>query len=65
MEVDKLISKLGFVAEEVEEEITGYEGQVLFKDLVSMLKKVEKNCQTSINLISEYDKVKSQRQMIS
>lgn len=59
MEDEKIISKLKWVAEECNHEIEESGG--VFIDLTAMLKKVVKNCETSMNLVKEYQTLKDQR----
>ena len=64
MEDEKIISKLKWVTEECNREIEESEKNAL-TDLTSMLKKVVKNCEVSINLVNDYQTSKDQRaQMI-
>lgn len=59
MEDEKIISKLKWVVEECNREIEESGG--VFIDLTAMLKKVVKNCETSMNLVKEYQSLKDQR----
>lgn len=59
MENEKIISKLKWVAEECNREIEESGG--IFIDLTAMLKKVVKNCETSMNLVKDYQTLKDQR----
>lgn len=60
MEDEKIISKLKWVVEECNREIEDSSSGV-FTDLTAMLKKVVKNCETSMNLVKEYQTLKDQR----
>ena len=64
MEDEKIVSKLKWIIKECNEEIEDSEKNAL-TDLTSMLKKVVKNCEVSINLVNDYQTSKDQRaQMI-
>ena len=64
MEDEKIVSKLKWIIKECNEEIEEANKNTL-ADLTSMLKKVVKNCEVSINLVNDYQTSKDQRaQMI-
>lgn len=63
MEDEKIVSKLKWIIKECNEEIEDSEKNTL-ADLTSMLKKVVKNCEVSINLVNDYQASKDQRMQV-
>lgn len=63
MEDEKIVSKLKWIIKECNEEIEDSDKNTL-ADLTSMLKKVVKNCEVSINLVNDYQASKDQRMQV-
>lgn len=63
MEDEKIVSKLKWIIKECNEEIEDSDKNTL-ADLTSMLKKVVKNCEVSINLVNDYQASKDQRMQL-
>ena len=65
MEDEKIVSKLNFIKKECEEELDYIKDIPVYSDLISMLKKVVKNCEVSEKLIKEYIETKYSREVLS
>ena len=60
----KIIENLNLVKEEIQKEIDTVKDEALFSDIVPLLDKVIKNCESSSKLVNEYCDTKYQREFI-